>query len=65
MSLTRVLTTASLVALATSASAWWGGGPWGGNGWNNSCNNGYGRGYGALGGEPYRGGDASGAAISA
>jgi len=56
---TKILTLFACLCVSTSAAAFWGG-PFMGNGWGPSYNNSYGRTYGGLGTEQYRGGDAAG-----
>lgn len=51
-----------LAIVTTTATGFWGWMPWGGNGYNNAYNRGYGSGMGYMGGEQYRGGDGAGAA---
>ena len=46
MKIAKLAAIAALIAVSTSASAWWGGGPWGGDGWGTDYNRGYGRGHG-------------------
>ena len=46
MKIAKLAAVAALIAVSTTASAWWGGGPWGGSGWDNNYNRGYGRTHG-------------------
>ena len=58
----RLALTLGLAVTTTTASAFWGWMPWGGNGYNNPYNRGYGSSMGYMGGEQFRGGEGDGAA---
>ena len=48
MKMTKILAIAAALTLSTTASAWWGGGPWNGNGLGNGWGNGFGNGDGSF-----------------